>query len=169
MRMENDRNERIRPVCKFGPGGDYVSFWPAGSFELPQLSPNSLTKVLMGLSKIMENLVRRESGKISTVCAATAGPEKRIVYGKGDSEDVVEKHTSEGSADAASGAVAENDCPGTGERLLFADDRGISGSAWHKPKHHIRAHRRASRKRAAVGTGGQGTLFEADFEGAKSA
>jgi hypothetical protein len=41
--MNNGRDERIEPVCKFGPGGDYVSFWPPGSFELPQLSSNSLT------------------------------------------------------------------------------------------------------------------------------
>ena len=168
MRMENDRNERIRPVCKFGPGGDFISFWPPGSFELPQLSSNSLTKVL-SLSKIMQHLVATESGKISAVPAVTADAVKRIVYGKGDSEDVVEEHTSVPSADAAPDTVAANNRSGTGESLLFPDDWRIGGRAGHKPKHHIRAHRRASRKRAVVGAAGQGTLFEADFKGAKSA
>jgi hypothetical protein len=166
MNMENDRNERIRPVCKFGPGGDFISFWPPGSFELSQLSTNSLTKVLLALSKIMEKLVTTESGKNSAVPAVTAGPVKRIVYGKGDSEDVVEEHTSVPSADAASDTVAANNRPGAGESLLFPDDWRIGGRAGHKPKHHIRAHRRASRKRAVVGAAGQGTLFEADVKGA---
>ena len=167
--MENDRNDRIRPVCKFGPGGDFVSFWPPGSFELPQLSTNSLTKVLMSLSKIMQHLVAAQSGKNPGVSAVPGVPSKRIVCGKGDSKDVLEERTNEPSADAASGPVIRDNRPHAGEPLLFPDDRRISGRAGHKPKHHVRAHRRTSRKRAVVGAAGKGTLFEADFKGAKSA
>jgi len=29
--MNSERSENIEPACKFGPGGDFVFCWPAGS------------------------------------------------------------------------------------------------------------------------------------------
>jgi len=164
MRMKDDRNERTEPVCKFGPGGDYVSFWPPGSYELPRLSTNSLTKVLLSLSKIIENLVGSESGNILAGRAAN-----RFVCGKGDFEDVVKSSTTDKPGHPASNAVIKDDRAGPGEPMLFADDWRAGGRAGHKPKHHIRAHRRTAKKRVSVSLSGQGSLFELDLQGAGTA
>jgi hypothetical protein len=54
--MDNYPNKQTEPVCKFGPGGDFVSFWPAekereeyaaknGGFEEPSHpAPDSTIK-----------------------------------------------------------------------------------------------------------------------------
>ena len=169
MRMENDENERIRPVCKFGPGGVFISVWPPGSFELSKLSPNSRTRVLLALSRIMENLVASESGRIPKTPTVAGRPANTFDCGKGDSGNVIEKTTTSRPADAASGPAIKNHRPRSGEPLLFSDDRRIGGRVGHKPKHRIRAHRRAPKKGAAVGAGRQGSLFEVNFKSAKSA
>lgn len=169
MRMGNDRNERIKPVCKFGPGGDYVRFWPPGSYELPQLSANSLTKVLMSLSKIMENLLSSESGNMLAGRTAAGRAANRFDCWKGDLEDAVKSAKIDKPSHAASSTVIKGDRPRSGEPMLFADDWRVGIGTWRKPKHHIRACRRTAKKRAALSIPGQGTLFDVDFKSARTA
>jgi hypothetical protein len=169
MRIEDDRNERMEPVCKFGPGGDYVSYWPPESYELAQLSTNSLTKVLFSLSKIMENLVSSESGNIAAGRTVRRRAGNKFSCGKGDLEDAVRSAKTVKPSHAASSTVIKGDRSGPGEPMLFPDDWRVGVRAGHKPKHRIRAYRRAAKKRSALVLPGQGTLFEVDFKSARSA
>jgi hypothetical protein len=75
---------------------------------------------------------------------------------------------------AEAGSVAKHNRGVSEEPGLFADDWRISTAAKHKPNNRIRAHRTVAKKRACVGSAmsfdqGQGTLFELDFKGAKTA
>jgi len=36
MNSDNDKDKQVEPLCKFGPGGDFISVWPTESAELPQ-------------------------------------------------------------------------------------------------------------------------------------
>ena len=31
--MSSEKHEEIEAICKFGPGGDFVTFWPVGSVQ----------------------------------------------------------------------------------------------------------------------------------------
>jgi hypothetical protein len=55
------------------------------------------------------------------------------------------------------------------EPLLFADDIRVGLRIGHKPKHHVRAHRRASKKRHGLEIAGQGSLFDANGKSARIA
>jgi hypothetical protein len=75
---------------------------------------------------------------------------------------------------AAAGPVAKHNCGLSDQPGLFADDWRIGAAAKHKPNNRIRAHRTTAKKRTCVGTTvsfdeSQGTLFELDFKGAKTA
>jgi hypothetical protein len=73
------------------------------------------------------------------------------------------------SAHSATVAHIEDGGGFSGEPMLFANDSGTGVRIRYKPKHRIRAHRTASKKRHAVGIAGQGSLFEIDFRSAKTA
>jgi hypothetical protein len=75
---------------------------------------------------------------------------------------------------AEAGSVTKHNRGVSDQPGLFADDWRISSAAKHKPSNRIRTHRTTAKKRASVGSAvsfdeGQGTLFELDFKGAKTA
>jgi hypothetical protein len=75
---------------------------------------------------------------------------------------------------AAAGPVAEHNRGVSDQPGLFADDWRAGAAVKHKPNNRIRTHRTTAKKRACVGSAvsfdqGQGTLFELDFKGAKTA
>ena len=75
---------------------------------------------------------------------------------------------------AEAGSVVKHNCGVSEEPGLFADDWRAGAAVKHKPNNRIRAHRTTAKKRACVGSAvpfdeGQGTLFELDFKGAKTA
>lgn len=106
--MYRQKHAQIGPVCKFGPGGDFVSIWP-----------------------------ERFAGLY------VPGP-------------------------AYAGVAADNQGDGRlpAQPMLFADD---FRAAEHKPKRHIRAYRRAAKKKAHLEFSRQGSLFAADTHCAKTA
>lgn len=71
--------------------------------------------------------------------------------------------------DSAAGGTAESDSGFQGEPMLFADDCRIGTRIKSKPKHGVRASRRTSKKRVSGNVHGQGSLFETDFEVARTA
>jgi hypothetical protein len=75
---------------------------------------------------------------------------------------------------AEAGSVTKHNRGVSDQPGLFADDWRIGAAAKHKPNNRIRAHRAVAKKRTCVGTAvsfdpDQGTLFELDFQGAKTA
>jgi hypothetical protein len=70
---------------------------------------------------------------------------------------------------AAAGSAIKHNRGVSEQQGLFADDRRAGGVAGRKPNYRIRAHRAVAKKRACFEPAGQGTLFELDFKGAKTA
>jgi len=150
--MDSRLDNQIEPVCKFGPGGDFVSVWPGEPQQSRQPSTNRLTKLLTSLSEMISTLLGSELNTAS----------------KENLEYAVESKADK-SAYSPSTTVIKSDSLISGEPILFADDRRISVRAGHKPKHRIRAYRRAAKKRSALSFGGQGSLFETNFKSARIA
>jgi len=164
--------ERIGPVCRFGPGGDYESVWPGDWMEQTTQPKNAIGRLLDVIAGMTD--VIRGGRSIEVI-----GPDKiseRIVF---EQENKSYESNERGAgirrgAYAAAGPVAEHNCGLSDQPGLFADDWRAGAAAKHKPNNRIRAHRTTAKKRASVGTTvsfdeGQGTLFELDFQGAKTA
>jgi len=111
--MRRQADGQAEPLCKFGPGGDFIAVWQ------PELAAaNSKTY----------NTV--DSAPVATI------------------ED---------------GGVLSR------EPMLFPDNSRIGGPTEHKPKYRVRTYRRAAKKRPAFRLSEQGSLFELDLAGARTA
>ena len=159
--------ERIGPVCRFGPGGDYESVWPGDWMEQatqPKNAIGRLLDVIAGMTDVLRGGER---------CVEVTGPIDIEQENKSYESD--ERGTgNRRGAYAAASSVAEHNCGLSDQPGLFADDWRAGAAVKHKPNNRIRAHRTTAKKRASVGSAvsfdeGQGTLFELDFKGAKTA
>lgn len=145
--MEGETIINIGPICRFGPGGEYVSVWPAapaGPAERPQNALAGLLNVLAGMIDALRG---------------SPGTQRKPYYVSND----------ERAADSSTGSVVENNHRVSGQRWLFADDWRTGRTIRHKPHHCIRAHRAVAGKRICIGSAESRTLFDADCEVARTA
>lgn len=167
MRINKDNHYEDNPVCRFGPGGDFIWHWPGEELSFTtEPVQNKLTEVLARLREIILGGICSENCKDLTSAdlrsMLQSDQEQEIGYGiKGKSKPE--------QSDAAAGAVAQGNIGISSGQLLFSDDWGAGRKAGHKPKHRLRAHRRAAKKRVSFELLGQGTLFRADLQGTASA
>ncbi len=164
--MDRGRFDAFRdePICKFGPGGDYVRTWPpktAGKADPAGTVENPLRKVLERLADIIGANVNIAS--ISGV--QVDGPHQiaaREIVSEEREEDHVATDNKSGTGNAETIGDTQAHPAVRAEPLLFADDSRISSGGRRKSNYRIRAHRKTARKRAAKKIDGQGTLFETD-------
>jgi hypothetical protein len=173
-----DGNGPDGPVCRFGPGGDYVYDWPAKSAQPPARQPNSLKKVLALIADLMGAVISPElltedhtpvyiaaDSIVKQNDADIEGPTNHLMNQKESSAGEERNRTNY----AASIAGPTNDSEVRAEPMLFGDDCGISRGPKRKPHYRIRAHRRTAKKGAGYRLEGQGTLFEINGPGQSAA
>ncbi len=167
--MESRLNKQIEPVCKFGPGGDFVSVWPPEFPESPRPVPNRLAKLLTSLSEIITTLLGLELNTASAVPANIRRLTGRILAKREKLKYAAKNTKADKPAYPTAATVTKNDRWFSSGPMLVADDWGIGSRAGHKSKHGVRAHRRTAKKRPALSLPGQGSLFEANFKSARTA
>ena len=150
--------EDEEPLCCFGPGGTYVSFWP--------LSQEKTKGVLSaGIRGVLEML-----GVLMGVCPSDV-PQRTLDTSLHQWKEPM--HDTQCSATGASDTASTSDIGGhlrfPAEPMLFSDDSRVSRRTQPKPKYRVRTYRRTPRKRASLDSPGQGTLFEVDVPRAKTA
>ncbi len=159
--------ERIGPVCRFGPGGDYESVWPGEWMEQATQPKNAIGRLLDVISGMTD--VIRGGNRYVEVTGPIDIEQENKSYESDERGTGIRR-----GAYAAAGPVTEHNRGVSDQPGLFADDWRISTAVKHKPNNRIRAHRTTAKKRASVGAAvsfgeSQGTLFELDFKGAKTA
>jgi hypothetical protein len=168
--MNIEDNSDYEPLCRFGPGGDFVRGWPPQIEGQTHLLHSGIGRVLASLSLIINKL--RHQQQFETAAPVVDEPSSgasELFGAPAITELSTENHDDEGTIDPETDSVAASDSGLSGEPLLFADDIRVGLRIRHKPKHHVRAHRRASKKRHGLGISGQGTLFDADIKSARIA
>jgi len=167
--MDNHFDEQNEPVCRFGPGGDFVSFWPPRHSASRKAVPNSLALLLERLAKIINAKLTPDFDASADSPKITHQPQPLTLAEKGKLEYEVKHAKSEKPTNTATISVINSNCDLQDQPLLFPDDRRVGISTGHKPKHRIRTYRRTSKKKAPVQLSGQGSLFETDLRCAKTA
>lgn len=158
-----------QPLCKFGPGGDFVQ----------ELSEND---ALPGAS-IQENPLGKVLEIIAEMIGAAIGPE--LLLDQPQQQDngfnkqtfLAEKTKHENIQSGfdyyhtqAAGRIKGNRCV-SNQAMLFADDGRVGTFSGRKTPHRIRAYRRTARKRTdrvAVQRQSSGTLFTTFENGKKN-
>jgi len=139
--MTGERNTRIGPVCRFGPGGDFVSFWPRKLLPFYTVPKKRLLRVFSAVSGMLGELFDTE---LVAAELPAAQNQTRV---------------------AAQGSAYQR----RAEPFLFPDVR-LANSAVRRTQSHIaRPHRRTLKKKPALAAPEQPTLFDADPQHAKTA
>ena len=164
--MDRGRFDAFRdePICKFGPGGDYVRVWPGkagGKGDAVGAVENPLRKVLERLADIIGATVN-----IASVSGVGVEGPQEIGACEIVNETKEENHVAADNESGTGNAETIRDTQAhpavRAEPLLFADDSRVGAGVRRKSNYRIRAHRKTARKRAAQKIDGQGTLFEID-------
>lgn len=160
------RYDPTEPLCKFGPGGDFVSFWP----PKPGMKPSSLTTLLNKLAHLAAAAPAPNPQTHEPQTTPAPGQHTRqIIASREEFENAARHNPDDRPTDAAPATIINGDSIFSRQPMLFPDDSRTRRRAEHKPKHRLRAHHRTAKKRPAPRLTGQGTLFEADFKSAKTA
>ncbi len=157
-----------QPLCKFGPGGDYVYNWPGENDALTTAGRNSLGRVLSALAQIIGATINCEL--LSELQSDADAEIKNAVKGKlpkEKTESANKKPPKPNYSATIRGAKENKTFPA--QPMLFADNGRTCRRVRHKQTHRVRAHRRTPRKRATDKIKGQGTLFEINGPGQSAA
>jgi hypothetical protein len=187
------REKQVEPLCKFGPGGDFVDAWEPKLSERPivlakllDTAVDAITaafgfksnsadassplhrKVSCGGMKLTTpHLHPEKSGRVPL--SSGFYPNEPTLHNTEKLNDAIENSTTQDSTDAAPAPAPANGSPFPGEPLLFPDLGRNGLRIKHKPKHRVRASRRAAKKGPAFRIPKQGSLFEGQLARARIA
>jgi hypothetical protein len=148
-----------QPLCKFGPGGEYVYNWPGENADLANANKNALGKVLRALAQIIGATINCELlAELQSDAAAEIKDAVKDKLPKEKTESAYKKHTKPNYSPTIRGAKANKTVPA--QPMLFGDNGRTCRRVRHKQTNRLRAHRRTSRKKTPCQIKGQGTLFE---------
>ena len=159
--MKENFEQKKDPLCRFGPGGDFVFDWPKVplNFIVPQ--PGSLTKLLI---RIADSLITKPA--YNTQPAAKTNND--FLTKKTDSHENKNARTNP-KPDTQTIGNTKGHFGFQSQALLFPDDSRISKPIRRKQNNNIRTHHRAAKKNNALRVVGHGTLFDVDCDIAKTA
>lgn len=164
--MENRNgflNDDSVPLCRFGPGGDYVSNWPAGSYKTQQ---RPIASLLGTIAKMLDTVIDEELMSNATVEKIHSAIQNAQLSDSLEYEIEYEKPNHDNTATNAGVKISQQLQT---EPMLFDNNAGACGHTWHKPHHSLRTHRRLKRKRPAFSRNWQGSLFDAHQQSIKVA
>ncbi len=164
--MENRNgflNDDNAPLCRFGPGGDYVTNWPAGTYK-PRQKP--IASVLGTIAKMLDTAIDQELLAGKTVAKIYSAIQNAQLSDCMEYEVEYEKSNHVNAATAAGVKISKQLQT---EPMLFDNNAGACGHSGNKQNHGIRTHRRLKRKRPAFGSAWQGSLFDAHQQSVKVA
>lgn len=163
--MMPNRKRDTEPLCKFGPGGDFVAAWEPEPPEHPEMIARLLGTAVDAIAAAFG--LKQAGADIypaNNVC-----PTEQNFRHREKPNDEINISTAKDSTDAATAPAPANDCPFPREPLLFPDLSRNGIRIKHKPKHRIRTSHRVAKKGAAFRIPKQGSLFEGQFTRARIA
>jgi hypothetical protein len=155
-------NEDI-PICRFGPGGDFFTDWPANTAKH---SRRPIGSILAAIEKMLDAAITSELMQDSVIEKINLAVNGRSF--SANMEDTIDIDKSD-EPDASSVSGAQADRKLSEEPMLFDNASGVGGITGHKQNNGVRAHRRPKRKRPSFSTIRQGSLFESYPQSAKVA
>ena len=149
IKQPNSNTEYLGPICKFGPGGEYISDWPAVPLYSAAISqPNPLGRVLEMITRMIGKPPLGHLAVTQTRRQADADTQKIIQTHREKYERAAKQDS---SAYAAPIAAIGNNSPFSGEPTLFRDHTGTCVADQNKPNYRVRASRRSAKKRSSLG------------------
>jgi len=162
--MDRFKNKKTEvPLCKFGPGGDYISELKPDNLNIlnpedENMSP--LGKVLYVIADIIGSTVQPEILTEAACVLPTAQTSGKPRYQEIIKNVQSTTQSTDGDHPKTTAGPSANWKLST-EPMLFSNDWGTGSGTHYKSSYRVRTHRRSSRKKAVSPIHGQGSLFEA--------
>jgi hypothetical protein len=167
--MDSHPQKQAEPGSKFGPGGDFLSFWPKEPTPSPKLEANTLTRLLYTIAEITNATLGSDFDSTLKIPTEAGQLSEHILYHEEKLKYAGQNGKADKSAYAPAASAATSNCLFSDEQMLLPDDCRTCSRTRRKPKHRIRTYRRTAKKTAAISLPEQGTLFEVNLQGAKTA
>ena len=164
MNKNNRFNDEDFPICRFGPGGDFVTDWPYKVESKASRQP--IGSALKAIAKMLDTVITEELLQSSTIEKINLAINGELLTA--DLEDEIDINKSNES-DAPPVSSSETNRQLQKEPMLFDNASGAGGIIGHKQNHSIRTCRRPKRKKIAFGQSWQGSLFEPHDQSTKVA
>ena len=158
--MKAQEQRMSEPLCRFGPGGDYIWLMECGDLRILKSSGNSLNRALAAIAETVQVLL----GVDGLIVEA-----EKINYETEETENAIRSERTFEQNNTSTGAITKNYRIFPDGVFLFADDRRVGTGTGDKPKHRVRAYRRPAKKRTSIKLSGQSTFFESDLSSARTA
>ena len=156
------------PLCKFGPGGDYVNAFDVPVSPKPSKKDSPLGHVLTAIAEIIGATVQPEIlTEIACALPAAYEPQPTTLKTQDNREATEDGFRKADHPKAVRGTSTRGNL--SKEPMLVGNDWGIGKGLKYQPDHRVRTHRRTSRKKAIGPVHRQGTLFEINQRGRKTA
>jgi len=168
MKMTPEKNRQAEPLCKFGPGGDFVAAWqpePSDVFE----TSSRLVRLLSSAAEVVAVILGFKHAAGGVSLRGDFRCDELIVLDREKVINAAQINRIGDTAYAPATTVADNGGAFSPEQMLFPDLGGDGVRVKHKPKHRIRTYRRVAKKGPALGFAEQGSLFEGQLQSAKTA
>ena len=163
-----EKNKQGGPICKFGPGGDFIATWQPELSEFSEVS-NSVVKLLISIVEALAVLIGLKRLGFNTPLRNAFYSDELTECHKEEVINVFNNRKTEHAVDSTSTATVENDSSFPGESLLFPNFSRDGNRIKHKSKYNIRTYSRTAKKRSALRLSEQGSLFESQFRSAQTA
>jgi len=159
-----EKARSLDSLCQFGPGGDFAFAWSSGQVPSQEKTSAGLGQTLLGMVGAVFGLYEgHDLAFPDTESKTSRRPNhKEPAHGELNTQSVSPPH-------AASTSDTGSHIRFPADSWLFPDDGRTGRRIVPKPKHRVRTHVRAPRKRTPLDLPGQGTLFEVDFPRARTA
>jgi hypothetical protein len=160
--------QQDEPLCKFGPGGDFTYVWQP---EIPESSISSswLVKLLTSVVEVIAVLIGLKRHGPYVHLRNDFSSNELTVSCKEHVKNAFENPTALDTDNTSPTPVAEVGGLLSKDPLLFPDLGRNGIRIKHKPKHRIRTYHRTAKKRVAISSSKQSSLFESQFKSARTA
>jgi hypothetical protein len=164
-KTSQQQDNTAEPLCRFGPGGDFVWSWRPELNDLEQTPSRPFFDLIRCAIQTLTSFLSPEliNENNRNICRSL------LIHSKENISDKFADRRCSHVSDTEEISAPEINTPFSREPMLFPDFRGTGIKAWHKPKHGVRAHRRVTKKRTSVSLPGQGTLFDPNAQSARTA
>jgi len=168
MKIISKKNRETAPLCKFGPGGDFISVWQPETPE-PFEQSNPLEKLSASIIEVAAILLGFKLTNPHNLLIKTCGSSEPVLLHKEEMKNAVKFNRIHRATDSSPTSVAQDDNRLPTEPMLFPDFSRNGIRIRHQPKHRIRTYRRAAKKRPVMRFAKQSSLFEDQFKSARIA
>jgi len=156
------RSEDQQPICKLGPGGEFVSVFSAMAERRSSEPATGLGRVILALAEFMGAVVSPVYAVEASLLKESKNGENNNINHNLELDNGITGSKNRSTDNTKTNAAVKGAGKFPEKQMLFANDWGVGGKNGNKPHYNVRTSRRVAKKKIAFSKGWESSLFEVD-------